>query len=113
MMITGDAEGTAVAIARRAGILDSSSSSTSSSSGNRILSGAEIENILQSGSDNLAAVIEGVAVCYRTSPRHKLHIVRALQARGHIVAMTGDGVNDAVIGLWGAILSTLVSYYAC
>ena len=41
------------------------------------------------GLENLAAVIEDVVVCYRTSPRHKLFIVRALQSLGHVVAMTG------------------------
>jgi Ca2+-transporting ATPase len=40
-------------------------------------------------------VIEGVRVCYRTSPRHKLFIIQALQQQGHAVAMTGDGVNDS------------------
>jgi len=59
------------------------------------LSGREIEELVRSGDDSLASVIEDVVVCYRTSPRHKLYIVRALQSRGHVVAMTGDGVNDA------------------
>lgn len=61
----------------------------------RILSGAEIEELVKSGEEALAEIIDDVAVCYRTSPRHKLHLVRALQSRGHVVAMTGDGVNDA------------------
>ena len=46
------------------------------------------------GLENLAAVIEDVVVCYRTSPRHKLFIVRALQSLGHVVAMTG---NNSII----------------
>jgi len=88
MMITGDAETTAIAIARQAGIYDPTA-------GMKTLSGSEIEELCRSGDDSLAAIIEDVAVCYRTSPRHKLYIVRALQSKGHVVAMTGDGVNDA------------------
>ncbi len=88
MMITGDAEATAVSIAKHAGIYDSNG-------GRRILSGQEIEQLVKGGEGQLAAVIEDVAVCYRTSPRHKLYIVRALQDCGNVVAMTGDGVNDA------------------
>lgn len=91
MMITGDAEATAVSIAKLAGI------KSSDNSGNKrtILSGKEIEELVRSGEDGLANVIEDVVICYRTSPRHKLSIVRALQKCGHVVAMTGDGVNDA------------------
>ena len=89
MMITGDSQDTATSIARSAGIYDPHSACK------RILSGREIDELLRSGDDSLASVIEDVVVCYRTSPRHKLYIVRALQSRGQIVAMTGDGVNDA------------------
>ena len=107
MMITGDSEETAISIAKRAGIYDpvhykskssgnlSTSSSAASFNAVPMLSGREIEELTKSGDDSLAAIIEDVVVCYRTSPRHKLHIVRALQSRGHVVAMTGDGVNDA------------------
>jgi magnesium-transporting ATPase (P-type) len=126
LMITGDSEGTAIAIARDAGILDcrspdvdgytfgSSSSSPQTSSlkamnkaiinlppyhvggQHKAMSGNEIEDIVNtSGVENLGMLLEDVAVCYRTVPRHKLHIIRALQSRGHVVAMTGDGVNDS------------------
>jgi len=89
MMITGDAELTAVTIATQAGIYDPIGKK-------RIISGQNIEDLINTGGNEaLASVIEDVAICYRTSPRHKLHIVRALQSRGHVVAMTGDGVNDA------------------
>jgi Ca2+-transporting ATPase len=43
----------------------------------------------------LQEVIKGISIFYRTTPKHKLDIVKAFQARGDIVAMTGDGVNDA------------------
>ncbi|KAJ1434018.1 hypothetical protein B484DRAFT_3792 [Ochromonadaceae sp. CCMP2298] len=88
MMITGDAEATAVNIATRLGLHDPSEERA-------VLSGAEIEELSRQGEESLASVIENVTVCYRTSPRHKLCIVRALQSRGFVVAMTGDGVNDA------------------
>lgn len=95
MMITGDSEPTAIAIGKLSGIYDESSTK-------RVISGREIEEMIGLGAtvnecdvSRLADIIEHVSVCYRTSPRHKLYIVRALQSKGHIVAMTGDGVNDA------------------
>lgn len=111
MVITGDAEHTAgdfsdncqfllnhiffiscaaVAVAQSAGIFEPQSGYS-----RRVISGREIEEMVRGGEDSLAAIIEDIVVCYRTSPRHKLSIVRALQSRGHVVAMTGDGVNDA------------------
>ena len=92
MMITGDSQDTAVSIAMRAGIYQPHIHGQKSHS---ILSGAEIEDLARTSEESLAAIIEDVVVCYRTSPRHKLSIVRALQSRHHVVAMTGDGVNDA------------------
>jgi magnesium-transporting ATPase (P-type) len=81
-MITGDHNGTAVAIARRLAIADDP----------QAMGGAEIDRLSDA---ELRAVLEKTSVFARTSPEHKLRIVRALQANGHVVAMTGDGVNDA------------------
>ena len=79
-MITGDHLATAVAIADELGIEP------------RPITGPEIE----AASDaELSAKVEVIDVFARVTPEHKLRIVRALQARGHVVAMTGDGVNDA------------------
>ena len=79
-MITGDHKSTATAIARELGLEGET------------LSGTELE---QMDSADLSAVIEKVAVFARVAPEHKVKIVSALQAKGHVVAMTGDGVNDA------------------
>ena len=82
-MITGDHVITAKAIAKQLGILTSQS---------KVLDGPTLSNM---SVDELEDVVDDVAVFARVSPEHKLKIVKALQNRGHIVAMTGDGVNDA------------------
>ncbi|KAM4568012.1 calcium-transporting ATPase type 2C member 1 isoform 2-T2 [Fundulus diaphanus] len=83
-MITGDSQETAVSIASRLGLY---------SKGCQCLSGEEVDHLdLQELSD----VVPRIAVFYRASPRHKLKIVKSLQNLGAVVAMTGDGVNDAV-----------------
>ena len=81
-MITGDHATTAKAIATKMGISESS----------RVLTGHEIDNM---NDEQLANAIEHIDIFARTTPEHKLQLVEALQANGHIVAMTGDGVNDA------------------
>ncbi|GIX08927.1 HAD-IC family P-type ATPase [Elioraea sp.] len=81
-MITGDHAGTATAIAREVGIEVAGGA----------LTGAELDAMDDRA---LARAAERVRVFARTSPAHKLRLVQALQARRHVVAMTGDGVNDA------------------
>lgn len=84
-MITGDHAGTARAIAREMGIVTTGEEP-------RVVTGAELEAMSQT---RLRQVADDVDVYARTSPEHKLRIVSALQAQGKVVAMTGDGVNDA------------------
>lgn len=79
-MITGDHATTAGAIAEQLGIEG------------RVLTGADLE---ETSDEELEKIIDDVGVCARVSPEHKVRVVKALQARGHVVAMTGDGVNDA------------------
>jgi Ca2+-transporting ATPase len=83
VMITGDHKATAEAVARELGLL---------SSKRKVLSGAELDRLQGNEFERL---VEDVAVYARVSPEHKLRIVTALKKKGHIVAMTGDGVNDA------------------
>jgi Ca2+-transporting ATPase len=83
VMITGDHPLTALAIARQLNI---------SRDGDKVLTGSDLVHL---STEELLKVVENVAVYARVSPEHKLQIVDALQKRDHIVAMTGDGVNDA------------------
>jgi Ca2+-transporting ATPase len=79
-MITGDHKDTASTIARELGL------------SGKAVSGAELDAM---NASELADLINATDVFARVAPEHKVRIVRALQARGHVVAMTGDGVNDA------------------
>lgn len=81
-MITGDHSGTAVAIGHQIGLQNS----------NRVLTGVDMNKM---DDITLATAILETDIFARTSPEHKLRLVTALQAQGMIVAMTGDGVNDA------------------
>ena len=83
VMITGDHKITAAAIAKRIGILHDLSEACE---------GAEIENM---SDEQLREFVPNISVYARVSPEHKIRIVRAWQEKGMIVAMTGDGVNDA------------------
>jgi magnesium-transporting ATPase (P-type) len=84
-MITGDNPLTAAAVAHRVGLCGDASSL-------RALNGQGIEAM---SDDDLERRVEEVAVFARVTPEHKLRIVKALQTHDHVVAMTGDGVNDA------------------
>jgi Ca2+-transporting ATPase len=83
IMVTGDHQDTAEAIARDIGLR---------TPGGLVLAGPELERLSDA---ELAARADRLDVCCRVSPQHKTRIVDALRARGHVVAMTGDGVNDA------------------
>ena len=83
VMITGDYPDTAVAIAREINLLRP---------GGKVLTGQDLDGL---DDGKFSQVVEDVDVYARVSPQHKVRIVEALKARGHIAAMTGDGVNDA------------------
>ncbi|MBM4043712.1 MAG: cation-translocating P-type ATPase [Planctomycetes bacterium] len=82
VMITGDHPVTAEAVARELGLLKTG----------RVVTGAELEAMSEA---EFEREVENIEVYARVSPAHKLRVVTALQEKGHIVAMTGDGVNDA------------------
>jgi Ca2+-transporting ATPase len=83
IMLTGDQRATAEAIGRRLGIVEE---------GQQVVDGGTVE---RSSPADLPALLAGAGAFSRVSPEHKLRIVEALQARGDIVAMLGDGINDA------------------
>ena len=82
VMITGDHPVTAQAVAHELGLLKTG----------RVVTGAQLEEMTD---EQLRSEVEDISVYARVSPSHKLRVVTAWQARGHIAAMTGDGVNDA------------------
>ncbi|GMM37791.1 Ca(2+)/Mn(2+)-transporting P-type ATPase [Saccharomycopsis crataegensis] len=85
IMITGDSEGTAVSIAKQVGLYIQDAS-------RQVISGEQLDNM---SDRDLSNAIQYVNVFARSTPSHKVRIVKALQNRGDVVAMTGDGVNDA------------------
>lgn len=84
VMITGDYKDTAVAIAKDLKLVED---------GDGVLTGQELENMSE---EELMKNVEHISVYARVSPEHKVRIIDALKKRGHIAAMTGDGVNDAM-----------------
>lgn len=83
VMITGDHELTAKAIAETIGLIEKDG---------KVITGVELDRMSDA---QLRGEVESIAVYARTSPEHKVRVLQALKKRGHIVAMTGDGVNDA------------------
>ncbi len=86
-MITGDHKATAAAIGRELGLI-----AASGNPAGEVISGAELDALDDAA---LAQRINAISVFARVSPAHKVRIVKALKRDGHVVAMTGDGVNDA------------------
>ncbi len=82
VMLTGDHKLTAVAVARELGVLKQGT----------VMSGAELDDLTDAQFDKIAGQVDVFA---RVSPAHKLRVVTALIGQGHVVAVTGDGVNDA------------------
>jgi Ca2+-transporting ATPase len=86
VMITGDHKLTAMAVGKELKLLDENATD------NQVLTGQELEKITD---EQLADIVERVVIYARTSPEDKLRIVKAWKQKDHVVAMTGDGVNDA------------------
>jgi Ca2+-transporting ATPase len=112
VMVTGDHKLTAAAVARELGLLDEGARGD----GHRVLDGRDLDRMSES---DLAGVVKEVAVYARVSPEHKLKIVGAWKSHQQVVAMTGDGVNDAPalkradIGVAMGITGTDVTKEAC
>ncbi len=85
VMITGDHPATAIAIGKEIGLV-------ATDKPYEVMTGDRLDALSQ---EELEAVVDHISIYARVSPRHKLAIVKALRSRGHVVAMTGDGVNDA------------------
>ncbi|NXD20942.1 AT2C2 ATPase, partial [Spelaeornis formosus] len=83
-MVTGDALETAVAIGQNIGLCNGKL---------KAMSGEELDQLTEA---ELSSTVQNVSIFFRTSPKHKLKIIKALQRAGAVVSMTGDGVNDAV-----------------
>jgi Ca2+-transporting ATPase len=86
VMITGDHKLTATAVAKELNLLGEKDEA------GKVLTGTELEEM---SDEQLAAVVENVVIYARVSPEHKMRIVKAWKAKDQVVAMTGDGVNDA------------------
>lgn len=86
MMITGDHKNTGEAIAKDVGLISEEDKDKI------ILTGPELDSLTD---EELESIVEQIVICARARPEHKLRIISALKKKNHIVAMTGDGVNDA------------------
>ena len=86
VMITGDHRLTAVAVAKQLNLIGENETE------GKVLTGEELDKI---SDEQLTEMVESIIIYARVSPEHKMRIVKAWKAKGHIVAMTGDGVNDA------------------
>jgi len=86
VMVTGDHRLTAVAVAKELNLLGENGQ------GGKVLTGAELDALTD---EQLADIVENVVIYARVSPEHKMRIVKAWKTKGKVVAMTGDGVNDA------------------